>query len=96
MTQLSILKWCSFTDRIYTTSIDWGKFRVEFISNLCNALAESFDIGLKILVSGVQIPVLASPQTSLLAGFSSFQPSLVFCPTGVNLPIIPVYWGNLG
>jgi integrase len=47
-------------------------------------------------VSGVQISVLASPQTSPRAGFSSLEPSLVFCPSGVNLPVIPVYWGKFG
>ncbi len=33
---------------------------------------------------GVQVPVLAYPQTSPRAGFSSFQPSLLFCPTGAS------------
>jgi integrase len=47
-------------------------------------------------VSGVQIPVLAYDQTSPRAGFSSLEPSLVFCPSGVNLPVIPVYWGKFG
>jgi integrase len=47
-------------------------------------------------VSGVQISVLAYLKTSLCAGFSSFQPPLEFCPSGVSLPIIPVYWGRFG
>ncbi len=47
-------------------------------------------------MSGVQISVLAYLKTSLCAGFSSFQPPLEFCPSGVSLPIIPVYWGRFG
>ena len=45
---------------------------------------------------GVQVPVLAYPQTPPRAGFSSFQPSLEFYPTGVTPSIIPVYWGRFG
>jgi integrase len=47
-------------------------------------------------VPGVQVPVLAYIKTSLTAGFSSFQPSLVFCPVGVNLLINRGYWGKFG
>jgi hypothetical protein len=75
---------------------DWGKFGVTFISNLCNAIAEKVLLGLKILVPGVQVPVLAYIKTSLPAGFSSLEPSLEFCPVGVELPINRVYWGRFG
>jgi len=53
---------------------DWVKTGLEFFSNCCNAFVESRLRGLKILVSGVQISVLAYPQASLYAGFSIFYP----------------------
>jgi integrase len=47
-------------------------------------------------VPGVQVPVLAYIKTSLIAGFLSLEPSLEFCPVGVELPINRVYWGRFG
>jgi integrase len=47
-------------------------------------------------VSGVQIPVLAYIETSLRAGFSSFQPYFEFCPIGEIYPNNRGYWGKFG
>ena len=45
---------------------------------------------------GVQVPVLAYVETSLLAGFLSFKSSFGFFPVGVELLINHVYWGRFG
>jgi hypothetical protein len=65
---------CPIPDYYRTTSLDWGKFGVTLITNLCNAFIESFLRGLKILVSGVQISVLALLKTPhYLWGFQVFS-----------------------
>jgi hypothetical protein len=50
----------------------WGKFGVRINSNLCNEVLEPISRGLKILVSGVQVPFLASFKTPSMWGFLVF------------------------
>jgi hypothetical protein len=54
-------------------STHWGKIGGRIISNLCDVLRELNKIGLKILVSGVQVPFLASFKIPPSVGFSCFD-----------------------
>ena len=83
-----------FSTNICSTFQNWGKFGVALISNICNALTDSFLIGLQNLHPPVQIWVLPSVETSLRAGFSCFYSSLEFSPVGVNPQFIRAYWGK--
>jgi hypothetical protein len=65
---------CSINNYFSTTSLDWGKFGVGFISNLCKLVTESFIRGLQNLHPPVQIWVLPLDSVNPLGmsrGFSA-------------------------
>jgi hypothetical protein len=66
------------------------------ILNLCNLYAELNKIGLKILVSRVQVSFLASFKTPPCVGFLCLYPQLQFCPVGVEVENIQVNCGRVG
>jgi hypothetical protein len=63
---------CSLNVINSVTSLDWGKFGVGFIFNLCNVAVESIVRGLQNLHPPVQIWVLPLVETSRTERFSCF------------------------
>jgi hypothetical protein len=82
------------TNKVYNTIttqkfLSWGKFGVGINVNLCNEFLKLTSRGLKILVSGVQVPFLASFKTPLCVGFSCFYPQLYLVGGRVDLAELP-------
>ena len=75
---------------LFTIYPNWGEIGLKFFSKPCNVLTNSIHRGLKILVSGVQIPVLAYIQVTFSLQLSTRSEAIrVYLSTFGSIPVIP-------